>query len=118
MCVEEKKIIRSNKLFPLFSGLTTDLLFWAAINTLFLTNVNGFTSAQISSLVSFGLVSTILFQPLSYKIIKKIGNINNILDKDEMFKLCNINNKEESAPSEETLTEQKTENVKEEASSE
>lgn len=53
-----------------------------------------------------------------YKSGEKIGNINNILDKDEMFKLCNINNKEELAPSEETLTEQKTENVKEEASSE
>ena len=78
MGVEEKKIIRSNKLFPLFSGLTADLLFWAAINTLFLTNVKGFTSAQISFLVSFGLVSTILFQPLSYKIIKKIGNINSV----------------------------------------
>lgn len=53
-----------------------------------------------------------------YKSGEKIGNINNILDKDEMFKLCSINAKEESAPSEETLTEQKTENVKEEASSE
>ena len=53
-----------------------------------------------------------------YKSGEKIGNINNILDKDEMFKLCSINVKEESAPSEETLTEQKTENVKEEASSE
>ena len=31
---------------------------------------------------------------------------------------CNINNKEESAPSEDTLTEQKTENVKKEASGE
>ena len=53
-----------------------------------------------------------------YKSGEKIGNINNILDKDEMFKLCNINNKEESAPSEDTLTEQKTEDVKEEASGE
>ena len=53
-----------------------------------------------------------------YKSGEKIGNINNILDKDEMFKLCNINKKEELAPSEETLTEQKTENVKEEASGE
>lgn len=75
MIVDEKKLKRSNKLYCLFSGLSMDLLFWAAINTIFLTNVKGFSAAEMNSMVSVGLIATILLQPLAFKIIKKIGNI-------------------------------------------
>lgn len=75
MLVDEKKLKRSNKLYSLFSGLSMDLLFWAAINTIFLTNVKRFTAAQMNSMVSVGLIATILLQPVAFRIIKKIGNI-------------------------------------------
>lgn len=71
MLVDEKKLKRSNKLYSLFSGLSMDLLFWAAINTIFLTNVKGFTAAQMNSMVSVGLIATILLQPIAFRIIKK-----------------------------------------------
>lgn len=75
---EEKKIKLSNRIYPFFSGLTMDLLFWAAINTLFLTTIKGITASQINSLVSICLIFTILFQPVAIKIIKKIGNISSV----------------------------------------
>lgn len=76
--VDEKRLKRSNKIYSLFSGLSMDLLFWAAINTIFLTNVKGFTAAQMNSMVSVGLIATILLQPIAFRIIKKIGNISSI----------------------------------------
>lgn len=78
MVIDEKKLKISNKLYPIFSGLTMDLLFWAAINTIFLTNVKGFSASQMNSMVSVGLIVTILLQPIIFKIIKKIGNIKSI----------------------------------------
>lgn len=53
-----------------------------------------------------------------YKSGENIGNINNILDKNTMFELCNINVNEESVKKEEPIKENPTENIKEEASSE
>lgn len=78
MTIDEKKLKISNKLYPIFSGLTMDLLFWAAINTIFLTNVKGFSASQMNSMVSVGLIVTILLQSIIFKIIKKIGNIKSI----------------------------------------
>lgn len=78
MVVDEKKLRRSNRIYALFSGLSMDLLFWAAINTIFLTNIKRFTAAQMNSLVSVGLIATILLQPIAFRIIKKIGNISSI----------------------------------------
>lgn len=78
MTIDEKKLKISNKLYPIFSGLTMDLLFWAAINTIFLTNVKGFSASQMNSMISVGLIVTILLQPIIFKIIKKIGNIKSI----------------------------------------
>lgn len=74
----EKRIKLSNKIYPLFSGFSGDLLFWVAINTIFLTTVKGFSAAQISSLTSIGNLISILLYPIAYKIIKKIGNIKSI----------------------------------------
>lgn len=53
-----------------------------------------------------------------YKSGENIGNINNILDKNTMFELCNINVNEESVKKEEPIKENPTENIKEEVSSE
>ena len=73
-----KKVELSNKIYPIFSGISGDLLFWIAIDTIFLTVVKGFNAAQISSLSTIGNLITILIYPIAFKIIKKIGNIRSI----------------------------------------
>ena len=71
----KRKIELSNKIYPYFAGLTDDLMFWAAINTLFLTTVKNLTASQISLLYAIAVFSSIVLQGLVFKIIKKIGNI-------------------------------------------
>lgn len=71
----KRKIELSNKIYPYFAGLTDDLMFWAAINTLFLITVKNFTASQISLLSAIAIFSSIMLQGLCFKIIKKIGNI-------------------------------------------
>lgn len=71
----KRKIELSNKIYPYFAGLTDDLMFWAAINTLFLTTVKNLTASQISLLSAVAVFSSIVLQGLVFKIIKKIGNI-------------------------------------------
>ena len=44
----DKKIKLSNKIYPYLSGLSSDLLFLAAINTIFLTTVKMLSASQIS----------------------------------------------------------------------
>lgn len=73
-----KKIDYTIKKLPCFMGLTGDLLFWASINTIFLTVVKGFSIVQISSLTAIANLISILLYSFSFKIIKKIGNINSI----------------------------------------
>ena len=67
-----------NKIFPLYAGLSSDLLFWVAIDTLFLTIVKKFSAAQIVSLTTVSLIACILFQVPLLKIIKKIGNTKSV----------------------------------------
>lgn len=71
MVVDGKKLRISNKIYPIFSGFTMDLLFWATINTIFLTNVKGLSASQMNFMISIGLIVTILIQPIIFKIIKK-----------------------------------------------
>ena len=67
-------LTRFNKIFPWYSGLSGDLLFWIAIDTLFLAVVKNFNSSQIVSLTSVSLVTCILLQMPLLKIINKIYN--------------------------------------------
>lgn len=69
-----KSINRFIKVFPWYSGLTADLLFYIAIDTLFLTIVKNFSAAQIVSLVSFAQFACIALQFPALFIIKRIGN--------------------------------------------
>ena len=71
----KRKIELSNKIYPYFAGLTDDLMFWAAINTLFLTTVKNLTASQISLLSAVAVLSSIALQGMAFKIIKKTGNI-------------------------------------------
>ena len=65
-----QKVELSNKIYPIFSGISGDLLFWIAIDTIFLIVVKGFNAAQISSLSTIGNLITILIYPIAFKIIK------------------------------------------------
>ena len=76
--MDNKRMKKFNKTFPWFSGLSGDLLFWFAIDTLFLKIVKGFNPAQIVSLTSISLIVAICLQIPLLKIIKKIGNTNSV----------------------------------------
>lgn len=75
---EEVNLTKFNKLFPWFAGLSGDLLFWIAIDTLFLTVVKDFSASQIVSLTSISLITCILLQVPLFNIIKKIGNTKSV----------------------------------------
>jgi len=60
--------------FPWYSGLTADLLFYIAIDTLFLTVVKNFSAAQILSLSSISQLACIALQFPILFVIKWIGN--------------------------------------------
>ena len=62
------------KVFPWYYAFDADLLFYIAIDTLFLSMVKNLTDAQIVSLSTVGTLSCILLQFPSLWIIKKIGN--------------------------------------------
>ena len=78
MNVIDKKIKLSNKIYPYLVGLSDDLLFWAAINTIFLTTVKMFSASQVSLLTGISGLITILSQNIVLKIIKKIGNLKSV----------------------------------------
>lgn len=69
-----KKVNRFIKVFPWYAGLTSDLLFYIAIDTLFLTVVKNFSAAEIVSLTSFAQFACIALQFPVLFIIKRIGN--------------------------------------------
>lgn len=75
---KDTALIKFNKIFPWYSGLSGDLLFWVAIDTLFLAVVKNFNTSQIVSLTSVSLLTCILLQMPLLKIIKKIGNTNSV----------------------------------------
>ena len=76
--MEQEKMTKFNKIFPWYAGLSGDLLFWVAIDTLFLTVVKNFNVSQIVSLTTVSLISCIALQVPLLKIIKKIGNTNSV----------------------------------------
>lgn len=75
---KDKRIKLSNKIYPIFYGLSSDLIFFIAINTLFLTNVKGLTSSEINFMTTIGILVALVFYLLSHKIINKIGNLYSI----------------------------------------
>ena len=70
----EKRINRSINLYPFYYGFTADLLFYIAIDTLFLSLVKNFSAAQIVSLTSLSQLLCIALQFPILFVIKKIGN--------------------------------------------
>lgn len=76
--MEQEKMTKFNKIFPWYAGLSGDLLFWVAIDTLFLTVVKNFNASQIVSLTTVSLITCISLQVPLLKIIKEIGNTNSV----------------------------------------
>lgn len=76
--MKQEKMTKFNKIFPWYAGLSGDLLFWVAIDTLFLTVVKNFNASQIVSLTTVSLITCIVLQVPLLKIIKKIGNTNSV----------------------------------------
>ena len=66
------------KCYPWYSGFTADLLFYIAIDTLFLTQVKNFSPAQIVSITSFSQFACIALQFPVLFIIKRIGNTSSV----------------------------------------
>ncbi len=69
-----KKINRFKKIFPWYQGLSGDLLFWIAIDTLFLQLAKGFSLEEIVSITSISHVIGIALQIPIMKIVDKLGN--------------------------------------------
>ena len=78
MIVNKRRIVLSNKIYPLFAGLSGDLIFYIAINTLFLTEVKHFSALEISSLTTISIFVMLILNPLVMKIINKIGALNSV----------------------------------------
>ncbi len=76
--MKNEDIEKFNKIFPIYSGLSGDLLFWVAIDSLFLTVVKQFTASQIVSVTSISLIVCILLQIPILKIIKVLGNTKSV----------------------------------------
>ena len=76
--MEEIKLKKFYKIFPWYSGLSADLLFYVAIDTLFFTVVKRFSASQISFLTTVGLMGCILLQPIITRVIRRIGNTKSI----------------------------------------
>lgn len=70
----KKRAQLSNKIFPWFSGLSGDLIFFIAIDTLFLTQVKDLNASQISMISFISCLLCVLLQKVILKIIEKIGN--------------------------------------------
>ena len=71
---DEQKIQRFIKIYPWYAGLSADLLFWIAIDSLFFTVVRNLSHAQLVSLTSVSVIGGILLQAPVLFVIKKAGN--------------------------------------------
>lgn len=74
----DKKIARAIKLYPVFYGLQGDLLFFVAIDTLFLVTVKHFTEAEIIFSTTVSAAVGILIRFPMLWLVKKIGNTTTI----------------------------------------
>lgn len=75
---KNKKIKTFENIYPLYFGFSADLLFWVAIDSLFLTIVKGFSPSQIVFITDFALIVSIFLNIPIRMIISKIGNITSV----------------------------------------
>lgn len=73
-----ERVEKSNKIYPIYYGLSSDLVFWIAINTLFLSTVKNLSAFQINSLTTISTILAIVLYFFASKIINRIGNITSV----------------------------------------
>lgn len=73
--LKRRKAIVSNSIIPWFIGLSDDLMFFIAIDTLFFTVAKGLSAAQISFLGTISGLAYLILQIPALKIIQKVGNV-------------------------------------------
>lgn len=73
-----KKIKRTIDIYPIFSALSADLIFFIPIDTLFYTLAKGLNASQITAMTMISLLVCILSKKIILNIVKKIGNINSL----------------------------------------
>ena len=73
--LKRRKVIISNSIIPWFIGLSDDLMFFIAINSLFFTITKGLSPAQISFLGTISGLAYLILQIPALKIIQKIGTV-------------------------------------------
>lgn len=88
--MKQKNLTKFNKVYPWYAGLSSDLLFWVAIDTLFLTAVKNLNPSQIVSLTSISLIVCIILQVPLLKIIQKIGNTKSVKLSSVLLLLASI----------------------------
>ena len=75
---QDKYLNRFYKIYPILKGFTDDLLFFVAIDTLFLTLVKGLSAQEIVLLTTISSIISILFRVQLIKIIRKLGNTKSV----------------------------------------
>lgn len=70
----QKYINRFIKVYPYLKGFTDDLLFFVAIDTLFLTIAKGLSVQQIVFLTAISSIASLIGRITIVNIIQKIGN--------------------------------------------
>ena len=67
------------KLYPYYEATSGDLLFFSVIQTLFLTQVKGFSPAQIAIIIFITNIVDFILEYPSYRVIRKLGNSRSIV---------------------------------------
>lgn len=75
---KSKYINKFIKIYPLLKGLTDDLLFFIAIDTLFFTVVKGLSAQEIVLLTTISSIFSIICRLALIKVIRKIGNTSSV----------------------------------------
>ncbi len=70
----DKKLGRFLRLYPWFAGFSADLLFWVAVDTLFLQLVKGLTLSEIVLTSSIAYACNILLQFPLTRLVEACGN--------------------------------------------
>lgn len=74
----DRTMKRFLKIYPWYSGLTADLLFYIAIDTLFLSLVKNLSTVQIVSLTTVSTIACIILQFPLLGVIRKLGNTRSV----------------------------------------
>lgn len=85
-----KKVQLANRVYPWYAGLSSDLIFFIAINTIWLSTVKGFSPAEITFLTTVSSFASLIFQFPSLVVIKKLGNTNSIRIGSLLFLIASV----------------------------